>query len=235
MALKAPRVDAAVRYACAVTADCRIVRPPADPFAVAALAGIRLLPLSLIHDHPLFVPYDIGSALRMTSAVTLSYPTFCIVYRDEGIEPNRLRYALFRELGHIFLNHYRDFPEKMGFRRPSDPVLAAEADAFARNLLAPVPLVDIIRYNRPGQARASLFGLSRSGWMRRLDAIDQDRACMDDDMANTLILLYHDFLVERTCASCGLTFLDDTQTDRCPRCGAPHPDWTLAPLSPPET
>lgn len=216
-----------VRYACAVLADCGISALPVDPFALASRAGIMLVPLSQVENYPLWVPYDIADSLRMTGAVTLSYPAFCIVFRDTGNEPDRLRFTLFHELGHIFMNHYRDYPEAMGPARMTDPALEAEADAFAFNLMAPVPIVDVIRYNRPRQAKASLFGLSRTAWMRRLDTMDRDRAFVDEEMANVVIYLFHDFLLGRRCAKCGKTFTDREQQNRCPFCGAPDPEWTL--------
>lgn len=217
----------AVRYACAVLADCRIGALPVDPFDLAARAGIMLLPLSQVENYPLWVPYDIADSLRMTSAVTLTYPTFCIVFRDSEADSARLRFALFHELGHIFMNHYRDFPETMDPARAVDPALEAEADSLALNLMAPVPLVDVIRYNRPRQAKASLFGLSRSAWMRRLDTMDRDRAWVDEEMANVILYLFRDFLLRRRCAACGKTFVDEEQQNRCPFCGAPDPEWTL--------
>ena len=87
------------------------------------------------------------------------------------------------------MNHYRDDPEAMEPGMPADNTLEAEADSFARNLLAPVPVVDVIRFNRPRQARASLFGLSRSAWIQRLDAMDRDRASVDEEMANRAVRL----------------------------------------------
>ncbi len=216
-----------VRYACAVLADCGISALPVNPFDLASRAGIMLLPLSQVENYPLWIPYDIADSLRMTSAVTLSYPAFCIVFRDTEAETDRLRFALFHELGHIFMNHYRDYPETMGSARTSDPSLEAEADAFALNLLAPVPVVDVIRYNRPRQARASVFGLSRTAWMRRLDTMDRDRAFVDEEMANVLLYLFRDYLLGRRCAACGKTFRDEQQNDTCPFCGAPSPEWTL--------
>ena len=217
----------AVRYACAVLADCRIGTLPVDPFDLSSRAGITMLPLSQVQNYPLWVPYDIADILRMTCAVTLSYPTFCIVFRDSDIEPDRLRFALFHELGHIFMNHYRDFPDVMESARGRDSMLEAEADAFALNLMAPVPLVDVIRYNVPRQAKASLFGLSRSAWMRRLDSMDWDRAFVDEEMANVIIYLFHDFLLGRHCAACGKTFTDEKQANRCPFCGSTDLEWTL--------
>ena len=216
-----------VRYACAVLADCGACALPVDPFGLASRAGIMLLPLSRVDNYPLWVPYDIADSLRMTCAVTLSYPSFCIIFRDAETGTDRLRFALFHELGHIFMNHYRDFPDTMIPARMTDPALEAEADAFALNLMAPVPVVDVIRYNRPRQAKASLFGLSRAAWMRRLDTMDRDRSFVDEEMANVLLYLFRDYLLRRRCAACGKAFRDEEQNDTCPFCGAPEPDWDL--------
>ena len=221
------RPDRAVRYACAVLADSGISRLPVDPFRLAADVGITLVPLSAIRDNPNWIPYNLPVALQMTRAVTLSYPTFCIVYRDEDSSPDQLRHILCHELGHLFMNHYRDYPERMEPGMPADNALEAEADSFARNLLAPVPVVDVIRFNRPRQARASLFGLDRQAWIHRLEAIDRDRASVDEDMANTVLFLFRDYLLARRCTACGKTFSDEAQTDRCPFCGAEGADWVL--------
>ena len=221
------RPDRAVRYACAVLADSGIGRLPVDPFRLAADVGITLVPLSAIRENPNWIPYNLPAALQMTRAVTLSYPTFCIVYRDEDSTPDQLRHVLCHELGHLFMNHYRDYPDRMEPGMPADNTLEAEADSFARNLLAPVPVVDVIRFNRPRQARASLFGLDRPAWIHRLEAIDRDRASVDEDMANTMLFLFRDFLLARRCTACGKTFSDEAQTDRCPFCGAEGADWVL--------
>ena len=221
------RPDRAVRYACAVLADSGISRLPVDPFRLAADVGITLVPLSAIRDNPNWIPYNLPAALQMTRAVTLSYPTFCIVYRDEDSTPDQLRHILCHELGHLFMNHYRDYPDRMEPGIPADNALEAEADSFARNLLAPVPVVDVIRFNRPRQARASLFGLDRPAWIHRLEAIDRDRASVDEDMANTVLFLFRDYLLARRCTACGKTFSDEAQIDRCPFCGAEGADWVL--------
>lgn len=221
------RPDRAVRYACAVLADSGIGRLPVDPFRLAADVGITLVPLSAIRENPNWIPYNLPAALQMTRAVTLSYPTFCIVYRDEDSTPDQLRHVLCHELGHLFMNHYRDYPDRMEPGMPADNTLEAEADSFARNLLAPVPVVDVIRFNRPRQARASLFGLDRPAWIHRLEAIDRDRASVDEDMANTVLFLFRDYLLARRCTACGKTFSDEAQTDRCPFCGAEGADWVL--------
>ena len=125
------------------------------------------------------------------------------------------------------MNHYRDYPELMAPGHAPDAGLAAEAEAFARNLLCPVPVVDVIRFNRPRQARASVFGLPRNVWASRLDTLADDRAFVDEDMANMLIWLFHDYLLGRRCPECGHVFTDLRQEDRCPLCGRAEPDWNL--------
>ena len=223
----APRVDRAVRYACSVCADLRICRLPVDPFDVGSLAGITMMSYSDVLANPGWFPDNLAGRLQMNPVLTLSYPAFCIVYRDDLADPDRLRFPLCHELGHIFMNHYRDYPEQMEEGRIPNSGLEAEADAFARNLLAPVPVVDVIRYNRPKQARGSVFGLPRNTWIARLDALTLDRSYMDEEMANTLIWLFHDYLLGRRCTQCGHVFTDEAQEDRCPVCGAAGPDWDL--------
>ena len=223
----APRVDRAVRYACSVCADLRIGRLPVDPLAVGQLAGITVMPLSAVVANPGWFPDDLPARLQMNAVLTLSYPSFCIAFRDDLPDPERLRFPVCHELGHIFMNHYRDYPEQMEPGSVPDSGLEAEADAFARNLLAPVPVVDVIRFNRPKQARASVFGLPRNTWISRLDALALDRSHTDEDMANTLIWLFHDYLLGRRCVQCGHVFTDEAQEGRCPACGAGDPDWDL--------
>ena len=222
----APEPDRAVRYACAVCADLQISRLPVDPFLLASSAGIPVVPLSSVLKEPGWFPPDLPARMQMNSILTLTYPAFCVVFRDDAAGTDRLRFMLCHELGHLFMNHYREDPDLLN-GRPHDPVLETEADRFARNLLAPVPIVDVIRYNRPRQARAALFGMTRAAWIARLDSLPEDRAFVDEDMANTLIWLFHDYLLGRRCTACGHVFKDRKQQNRCPKCGASDPDWDL--------
>ena len=226
MALTA-RIDRAVRYACAVCSDLQIARLPVDPLAIGQAAGISVIPYSAVLSNAGWFPGDLPGRMQMNPVLTLTYPAFCIVWRDDIPDPDRLRFPLCVELGHLFMNHYRDYPDRMEPGMPTDNTLEAEADSFARNLLAPVPVVDVIRFNRPRQARASLFGLDRPAWIHRLEAIDRDRASVDEDMANTVLFLFRDYLLARRCTACGKTFSDEAQTDRCPFCGAEGADWVL--------
>ena len=72
-----------------------------------------------------------------------------------------------------------------------------------------------------------MFGLPRNVWASRLDTLADDRAFVDEDMANMLIWLFHDYLLGRRCPECGHVFTDLRQEDRCPLCGRAEPDWNL--------
>ena len=222
-----PAAGRAVHYACAVCADLHVSRLPVDPFELGRSTGITLVPFSSVLENPGYFPPDLSHRLQMACAVTLTCPAFCIVYRDDLGGGGRLRFALAHELGHLFMNHYRDYPGRLFPGASAEPALEEEADAFARNLLAPVPLVDVIRYNRPRQAKAEVFGLSRRDWITRLDALDGDRFFVDEDMANTLIWLFHDYLLGRRCTACGHVFTAGAEDGACPACGAASPDWNL--------
>ena len=223
----APRTGRAVRYACSACADLQVSRLPVDPCELGRNAGINMIPYSAVLSDAGWFPPDLPGRMQMNAVMTMTYPAFCIVFRDDLPDADRLRFLLSHELGHLFMNHYRDFPEQMAPGRVPDCGLEAEADAFARNLLAPVPIVDVIRYNRPRQARGKVFGLARNTWVSRLDALAGDRMFVDEDMANTLIWLFHDYLLGRRCTRCGCVFKNEGQEDRCPACGAPGPDWDL--------
>ncbi|MBQ3280015.1 MAG: ImmA/IrrE family metallo-endopeptidase [Clostridia bacterium] len=223
----APRIELATRFACAVIHDDQIGRLPVNPFDVAAIAGISLLPLSQAMQDPGWIPWNLPALMGMTDAVTIAYPVFCIIYRDDVRDPGRLRWVMAHELGHLFMNHFRDFPDQMGPGLRADSGLEAEADMFARNLLAPVPLVDVIRYNRPQQAKAPLFGLSRSAWMRRLDSLAEDRSFITAEMADTVLFSFRSWLLGRRCPSCGLCFEDTADTGCCPSCGCTELEWLL--------
>ena len=56
---------------------------------------------------------------------------------------------------------------------------------------------------------------------------EEIKKLIDEEMANVVIYLFHDFLLGRRCAKCGKTFTDREQQNRCPFCGAPDPEWTL--------
>jgi len=64
-----------------------------------------------------------------------------ICYNDTIKTPERIQWTIAHELGHIVLGHLRDFPETgtahPALKKSSYRILEAEANVFARELLAP--------------------------------------------------------------------------------------------------
>ena len=90
MALTA-RIDRAVRYACAVCSDLQISRLPVDPLSLGQIAGISVVPYSAVLTNAGWFPGDLPGRMQMNPVLTLTYPAFCIVWRDDIPDPDRLR------------------------------------------------------------------------------------------------------------------------------------------------
>ena len=73
----------------------------------------------------------------------------------------------------------------------------------------------------------SLLSINIDALIGDLEDQNEIVAFVDEDMANTLIWLFHDYLLGRRCRECGRVFTDFRQENRCPFCGAADPDWNL--------
>ena len=89
---------------------------------------------------------DISAAFRTDEAYTIfNGNNYSIAYNDTKYA-DRIWFTLMHEVGHIYLNHFENF-EKTIIRRNEMSkneykVLENEANAFARNVLAPAPIIE---------------------------------------------------------------------------------------------
>lgn len=79
---------------------------------------------------------------------------YIIYYNDTKFNQGLNRFTIAHELGHVFLEHYSQVDSNVLLRRKMSGAkykrLEREADCFARNLLAPVPLVKkMVELNTP--------------------------------------------------------------------------------------
>ena len=94
-----------------------------------------------------------------------------VFYQDEGRSPERIRFTLAHELGHILLRHMDEF-SAMTMTADASDALEREADLFAANLLAPVPLMRALRAPKPEDRL--IFALSAKSWSVRLETWERD-------------------------------------------------------------
>ncbi|WP_250277250.1 ImmA/IrrE family metallo-endopeptidase [[Clostridium] colinum] len=111
---------------------------------------------------------------------------YSIIYNDDlNVNTDeRIRFTLAHEIGHIYLNHLKDFEEtevqRNGLDNKSYSILEKEADMFARNLLCPYPLLkkvinDFQCNSTNVQIISETFKISKKASEIRLNLINYDR------------------------------------------------------------
>jgi len=86
----------------------------------------------------------------------------CLILYNSAQNAGRMRWTLFHEIGHICLGHLNLVEEKEiadGEYRPEYKTLEQEADFFAWNIIAPLPIMRLFNV-RSAQDVQSIFGLS---------------------------------------------------------------------------
>jgi len=147
---------------------------------------------------------------------------YTIAYNDLIKPKNRILFTLFHEIGHIYLNHLKNFESARMYRgfltKDEYKVLENESNAFARNVLAPA----IILYrtnNIAPKIVSSRFGITKRAAEARLDLLNTDlsliHACGIEDKAQAV---YNRFYYKRTCKTCGHYFIIPN-AKYCPICG----------------
>lgn len=147
---------------------------------------------------------------------------YLIAYDELVAVPERIRFSLAHEIGHILLGHF-DFGPPDALPEEHSRLLDAEANAFAANLLAPAAIVALLRRRREGDRL--LFGLSKAGWRTRLDTLCQDEALCPAEAGAYLSQQFAAYLFRRQCTACGAVFLHHSS---CPACGSEALRWAPA-------
>ncbi len=134
---------------------------------------------------------------------------YSIIYNDDLImnTDERIRFTLAHEIGHIYLNHLKDFKEteiqRSGLSNKSYSILEREADMFARNLLCPYPLVNkILKDFKNNEENVQIinetFKISKTASKIRLRLINHDKKYpFNDDVSKIKILS------NKYCKTCG--------------------------------
>ena len=205
--------------------------------------GIRLLKYGeCCRANDMTLP-DCISLFGRDGAAIFQQGRFVIVYNENIVPEERIRFTLAHELGHIFLGHHAEV--NMGIlsrawvQKSLYDILEDEANCFARNLLCP-PLETVSLLRLHGFT-ATLFDESRkrNAWIRVKDA----PSCpgVPDDLRDSA-LLRQAFLITEKAAGIRCHFLKQdlsnlrpadrdtplrigfTAAWRCLACGAPRMD-----------
>ena len=215
----------AVRLACQVLISAEVRFLPPDPFALARDLGFHLLSLSAIAEElqqnpDQYIRHTVGE-----EAFTLSLgEQKLIIYNDTVRSPERIRFSIFHEFGHLLLRHF-DCWNLARLSPDQARALEDEANTFARNFLCPPPILDLVRGDRADPKLAALFCMSQRAWSARLRTMAIDRRYIDQPLADQLRDQFRPYMFGRRCRDCGHVFIDEFRQDRCPQCGCRYLSW----------
>ncbi len=159
-----------------------ITELPLDPFALIKKNKWGLVTYSKLANENGITVDEVINGFQSEDGYTIwDGENYTIAYNDTITSPERIRFTLMHEIGHIKLGHLTDFEETILRRseltEEKYEVLEREAHAFARNSLAPAAVVNRIKANRPFfiiNALMRYFRISYKAAVVRLEFLSWD-------------------------------------------------------------
>ena len=149
---------------------------------------------------------------------------YFIVFNDR-IEIGRRNFTLAHELGHLYLGHLTDFSEtslnRGGLTKAAYKVLENEANAFARNILAPITIIDEARML--WSTVQNVFEVTYKASNSRYSFADRDRRGIGSFNNELLKEHFAPFLNRKFCFNCHSVFISEGRY--CPICNSQNISW----------
>lgn len=156
---------------------------PIDPFEIIKRNNWGLITYTeLAKEHNTSIENIVKAFQSNDGYVMLDDHNYTIAYNDTIKYYGRIRFTLMHEIGHIELNHLKDFDETILLRskltKSEYDILEREAHAFARNTLAPAVLIDSLETHRTNQLSTyeltDIFLITNQAAKTRKDMFDWD-------------------------------------------------------------
>ena len=212
-------------------------RFPCDPAGMLRSLGCEVMGYSMLAAQEGCTVQEISRAVSSSDGLIGERclagqpPLRRVIYNDAIQSKGRVRATLAHELGHIWCGHLE--------RRPvprNDQEEESAADAFARCLLCPPPLVQPVQM-RCGPSQASeAFGVSPAFWAELLRYQAGDLKALPASLQEELLNRCRPWLDSRRCMVCG-TCWQQSGSAVCPVCGSRDIRWLAEAIAPsaPET
>lgn len=218
------RYDYCAKRACDFLEEYNISSYPVDVEKIITDNKWGLTPYSLIMQQFHCDRNTVIRCLRSMDGYTqLDDDNYSIAYNDDPELGDRKRFTLMHEIGHIYLNHLVDFDITLLYRnelsKKENKVLENEANAFARNVLAPISLVRQLKDKAPENI-SSKFGITYYAANTRLDLFKKDFEIIDSiGLQQRMGNIFHKFYNKTTCSKCNAKFFLRYR-NFCPICGS---------------
>ncbi len=173
-----PRFSLVRQRAYDLLANLDISEFPIDPqkiikhFPEWHLVGWLELHVNTGIDDPLYLNRDMAEAKTVCQRGTCDY---LIVFDERVDNPQRIRWTLAHEIGHIIMGHLIDFDatalNRRGLTEKEHGVLEVEAHWFAAELLAPKTIIKRFNFQDNPQGISLICDISKDAAERRLKDI----------------------------------------------------------------
>lgn len=183
--------------------ELEITSLPVDPFNIVKrfedswhLLSWSELKLSTREDDPLNIKRDNAEAKTIIIRGTNEY---LIVYDDTINSPERIRWTIAHEIGHIVLGHLVNYEatalNRRGLTKSQYGVLETEAHWFAEGILAPNFLISLFAINTIEEI-SFLCDISKKAGTKVLKHIQKNNFKNDSVLEKTLLRNFYNFFLK---------------------------------------
>ena len=153
---------------------------------------------------------------------------YAVAYNETKYPPERQRWTLAHELGHIVLGHFTEFTEtrlaRGGLTGEEYRVLDQEADAFASEVLAPGLVLFESGAYRERDIIQDVCDISFTAAKYKAQHLSRIAAYTNVPRYRLLRQQFFDFINSQYCPVCHALFVIK-DADYCPICGGIHHTW----------
>ena len=216
-----PRYNLACQIAHEFIIEEDIKTYPVDPFILIKKNKWELIKYSDLAKKCKKNVSDISETFRTPhSYLKRINNIYTIYYNDTLNNRTRIRFNLMHEIGHIILDHLVNFNRTSLFKKSMSAseyaTLENEANCFARNVLAPAPLVNTMGLNKYNPiALMDTFDISFNASTTRISLFKTDLNCL---YKNQIEFLNTNYDVSKSCRYCNTKYIY-RNAEYCPICG----------------
>ena len=162
---------------------------------------------------------DISECLGIDGYSIYNGKNHTIAYNNKIQSQGRINFTLSHEIGHIVLGHHKDFDAtttlKSNFTKEEYKILENEANCFARNILAPAPLVNNLNFWNMFFDMPNYFDITFKAATTRLTFLNNDLYYLNENQIRSFQTLYKQF---KECPICGAR-TTVFSSNYCEKCG----------------
>ena len=170
-----------------------------------------------VNTYSLINYYDITIILQLFSFI--NGKNYAIAYNNKIKPRKRINFTLAHEIGHIILNHHKDFEVTTtlqdNFTEEEYKILENEANCFARNILAPAPLVSGMKFWNILFKMPVFFGMTFKASSTRVSFLNNDMYYLNEEQIHDFQANYKYY---KMCRICG-KITNNLSNQYCEDCG----------------